>query len=225
MALTFQEVLDEVRMNLDDELNTGFSDVALKSLVNTAHRWTANYAASHDYYYRASTESISVSSGTNEYTLTSVDIRHPFMVEIIRTNTRQEGSIISYRDRNRTKLNWPSPIVYFLPFGQGQLKLHFALPNEPSSSYNLLVSYAPDIQPLTQPTDRMWHVDPDLITLVILRATIMGYGGEKNADQYWLSQYQSAMETALELFDKYKANVPQYVNQEIHDEDGIDWTI
>lgn len=203
-----EQIREELRTNLDDETKTGWSDIKLTILINNALRWIVNIADSHDSFYRINSNTIAIVSGTNSYTLPTedfLDIRKILLIERDESNRRVAGKLVNYRQRNQNHTGRYDKIGTFYMVhtvdNNGKHTLSFAHKNDPTDSWTLLVSFAPAIKFLINNGDLVIDVNEEHVNTLILRATIMGYGGEKNVDSYWLAQYQDALQNSMESFE------------------------
>lgn len=197
---TLGDIKTELLNNLDDPNQTGFTDAKIVTLVNEAIRFIVEQQTLNRYFPRVKEASISVVKDTVSYELSSSPfdnnpLRRPIMIERTDDSRRKEGTIIRRWQRNTKHDRWVEPTVYFL-YEAGVWNMYFATHNQPSENQTLLLTYAPEITELVDDSSVIVDVEPEFNHLIVLRATIIGYGGEKNVDNFWLAMYKSALDNA-----------------------------
>jgi hypothetical protein len=208
MSTDWTDVKDQLLQQLDDASQTAFTDAKLYILVNEALKFLLDEMFKFRQYFRSKEAEITVTSGTAEYALTSATAavftndpyRRPILVERTDSDLRRKGTIIVKSQRNLRNVRWNEPIVYFR-YEDGDWYLCFASKDEPSQNMTLTLTYAPTALLLTSgnaATYTFEDIPDDYINLLLLRATFMGLGEEKNADQFWVRQYEEGLRQAKE---------------------------
>jgi len=221
MYETLSELQRRLLVNLDDTKQTAFNPELQKSLLNEALRWLLNLATMHNYFYRQEELSLSIAAGTSSYALetsTGQDLfaRHIIMIEREDSDSRAKGTLVRKSQRNNVRHKKP-PVMFqnFQQNSTGQWRKHliFASKDQPTDSYTLTVTYAPIMTRLIGADDFVVDIDQDFMDLLVLRATIQGFGGEKNVDQFWGSQFNASLGSSLEMMENTSKDEPEYVNE------------
>lgn len=222
--LNLGEIRNQLREHLDDVDGTGFNTTKLTALINNALQWVVTLSTNHHYFYRWIETQLSIVSGTSEYILELPNVRHIIQVEEYDATAKKrvKGTLIDFQQRNDVNTFWHAPVLYEKfkeKTGTSSYFKHlvFARLTEPNRAFTLLVTWAPAIQlfaigdPDTKP---VIDIHPDLENLLVLRATIQGYGGEKQADTFWMTQYIDAYNLGVEFLSTTKnKDEVQFVRQ------------
>jgi len=197
---TLTNIQIELRRNLDDPDDTGFSDAALTLLINEAINWLIVEAETFDYVFRRKTSDISAVAGTTAYALPS-DTRRVVKIERIEgTTVRQRGTIISIGQVDEFNYRWAEPIC-FIDHDGTNMNINYATLGAPKDAHTLRVHYVPTLTALSAGGDAVLDFEEQFLPLMIMRATMQGYGGEKDAAPFWVAPYQAALNTAMEQWE------------------------
>ena len=200
---TVANIKDQLLAQLDDSSQTFFTDAKLLLLLNEAVKFILNEQSQFGQYFRTKQAEISITSGTSEYILTNATaavftndpFRKAILIERTDSDRRQQGTIIRFDQRNNWNKRWFQPVVYFR-YEDGDWYLVFAYKDDPQEAMTLTLTYAPTPVALTGDASEFEDVPDDYINFLLLRATFMGLGGEKNADKFWATQYSEALAQA-----------------------------
>lgn len=192
--------------NLDDLNQTSFTDSKVLALLNSALKYVVDQATSHSIFHRRLIETVIVVSGTASYVMLP-EFRHPILIERTDDDGRTQGTIIQFAQRNlATNPRWKLPIVYFeylenLTVGDFRAHMVFAKRDQPTEGQVIDVHYAPKFIKFVNDSSEQKEVHSDYEELIIMKATIQGFGGEKNADPFWMAQFQDIFQQTLQNWE------------------------
>lgn len=210
--MTYNEIKTFVLANIDDPSQTSFDDAKMTSILRAAMQHVENKMTVFNKFRITSIISVSISADVNGYTLTHADdqtgnetlIKKVLQVHRTDSDRREQGTIINESQKDNYSPMWNCPVVYIkfeqdTDTGDYRYRLYFAQHGLPDTSQTLSITVADVFSRFSNLNELIIHIFPELYHLLITKATVIALGGEKNVDQFWMSQYMEAEQTAEEF--------------------------